>query len=223
MSGRDTLDATRITLRPIGNPLPLGFLALTVATVGFSALQLGWIAPTEARVIAISALLFTAPLQLLASVYGFLARDPVAGTGMGILAGTWAIVGYVTFTSTPGSTSGGLGVVLLTCSAAMLVPVSAAVGKLVAALVMTLASVRFAVTGIYELTESQMWEDAAGLLGLLLAAVALYAAAGFEVEDARRRTILPLWRRGAGAQALQGDLAAQAAGVEHEAGVREQL
>jgi hypothetical protein len=29
------------------------------------------------------ALLLTAPLQLLTSVFGFLARDPVAGTGMG--------------------------------------------------------------------------------------------------------------------------------------------
>jgi hypothetical protein len=32
---------------------------------------------------------FVAPLQLIASLFGFLARDAIAGTGMGILAGTW--------------------------------------------------------------------------------------------------------------------------------------
>lgn len=223
MSSQQTLAATRINLRPVGNPLPLGFLALAVASVGFSALQLGWIAPGETRAIALSALLLTAPLQLLVSVYGFLARDPVAGTGMGILAGTWATVGYVTLTASPGSTSDGLGVILLTSAFAMLVPAAAATGKLAAAAVMSVAALRFGVTGMYELTASSAWKDAAGFVGLLLAALALYAAAAFEMEDVRRRTVLPLWRRGLGERALQGDLSAQIAGVQHEAGVREQL
>ena len=38
----------------------------------------------------------TVPLQLLASVVGFLCRDPVAATGMGILSGTWAVTGLAT-------------------------------------------------------------------------------------------------------------------------------
>lgn len=122
------LQVSRIVLRPVGNPLPPGFLGLAVATVGFSALQLGWVPATAGRVIALSALLLTAPLQLLASVYGFLARDPVAGTGMGVLAGTWAPAGYVTLSGLPGAARKGLVVVLLTSALAMLVPATAASG-----------------------------------------------------------------------------------------------
>lgn len=125
-----------------------------MATVGVSALQLGWIPVTQGRIVALSTLLLTAPLQLLAAVYGFLARDPVAGTGMGVLAGTWATVGVVPLTSPPGSISQGLGAVLLTAAVAMPVPASAASGKLVAARVMGLAATRFAVTGLNELTGS---------------------------------------------------------------------
>jgi uncharacterized protein len=49
------------------------------------------------------------PLQLLASILGFLARDVVAGTGMGLLAGTWLSVALVTLESAPGSTNDALG------------------------------------------------------------------------------------------------------------------
>lgn len=196
-----------------------------MVTVGFSALQLGWIPANQGRVVALSALLLTAllltaPLQLLVSVFGFLARDPVAGTGMGVLAGTWATAGYVTLTSAPGGTSQGLGVALLTAAAAMLVPASAASGKLVAAAVMGLAAIRFAVTGLYELTASPAWKTIAGVTCLLLAVAALYAATAFELEDAKRTTVLPLLRRGPGRRAMHGGVADQLDGVAHEAGVR---
>src|SRR5690242_17452 len=81
--------ATRIMLRPLANPLPLGFLALGAGTLVVAGLQLEWIAPTEGRSVALILLAFVFPLQLLASVLGFLARDVVAGTGMGLLSGTW--------------------------------------------------------------------------------------------------------------------------------------
>ena len=88
---------SRVVLRPIATPLPLGFLALAVSTVLFSAVQLEWIAPSEGRIAALTALAATVPLQLLSSVIGFLARDPVAATGMGVLSGTWAVVGFTTW------------------------------------------------------------------------------------------------------------------------------
>ena len=40
-----TAAATRVVLRPIANPLPLGFLALCAGTLLVSGLQLGWLAP----------------------------------------------------------------------------------------------------------------------------------------------------------------------------------
>jgi succinate-acetate transporter protein len=192
---------TRVVLRPVASPLPLGFLALALATVSFAAVQLGWIAPTEGRVAAIGALAATVPLQLLASLFGFLARDVVAAAGMGVLAGTWGTVGLVTATSLPGSVSPGLGVFLVTAGVCMLVPAVSAGAKLVPATVMTLAAVRFAVTGAYQLTGSAGWKVAAGWVGLLLGVVAVYAALALALESTQGRTVLPLGRRAPAEQA----------------------
>ena len=74
--GAPTLTSTRVVLRPLASPLPLGFLALTVATLAFASLQLRWVPVAEGRSIALAVLVLTVPLQLLAAVMGFLARDP---------------------------------------------------------------------------------------------------------------------------------------------------
>lgn len=214
---------TRIVLRPVATPLPLGFLALFVATTAFACLQLGWLPAAEGRAVALAALLLTVPLQLLASVLGFLARDPVAGTGMGVLAGTWAAVGYLTLTTPPGTSSAGLGVVLLLAAACLLVPAASATSKLVPAAVIALSALRFAVTGVAQLTASPAWYDVAGAVGLVLGLLALYAATALELEDVQHRTVLPLLRRGPAQQAVQGDGEDQTDQLRHEAGVRDQL
>jgi succinate-acetate transporter protein len=216
--------AARIVLRPIGNPLPLGFLALAAATVLVSGLQLGWLATDQGRDVALILIAFVFPLQFLTSVFGYLGRDVVAGTGMGVLAGSWVSVGLVTLTSPPGSTSDALGLFLLVAGTAMLVPAAAAsTGKLAAFAVLAMTALRFALTGLYELTASDAWETAAGIVGLVLCALALYAALAMALEDARRATLLPLGRRGAGRAALGGGLEDQLDSIELEAGVREQL
>lgn len=216
--------ATRVVLRPLATSLPLGFLALALATTVFSALQLGWIPPDQGRAAAITAIVATVPLQLLASVIGFLARDPVAGTGVGLLAGTWAVTGVTVLTSPPGAVSGGLGVLLLVAGLALVVPAAvAATSKVVPAAVMGLAAARFAVTGVYELTGSAAWKVAAGWMGIALAVLALYAALALELEGARERTILPVGRRGAGAAALAGQGPLDPGDLVKEAGVRPQL
>jgi uncharacterized protein len=153
----------RVVLRPIGNPLPLGFLAL-------------------------------------------------AGTGMGALAGTWLSVGLITLTPPWGSTSDALGLNLLLAGLAMLVPaIASGSGKLVATAVLTTIALRFACTRMNELTASTTWEDIAGVVGLGLCAVAVYAALAIALEEARQETVLPTGRRGTGADA------------GHEPGVRAQL
>jgi len=223
--GATVQGAARIVLRPIANPLPLGFLALGAATLLVSGLQLGWLAAAQGRDVALILIAFVFPLQLVASVFGFLARDVAAGTGMGVLAGTWLSVGLVTLTADqPGATSDALGLFLLVAAAAMLVPGAAAsTGKLVAAAVLFTTAARFAVTGVYELSASAFWEDAAGVVGLALGALAVYAAAALALEDARRRPVLPAGRRGQGRESVTGGFEAQLGGLEHEAGVREQL
>lgn len=214
----------RVMLRPVGSPLALGFVALTAATFVVSGLQLGWVEPGEGRNVALILIGFVVPLQLVTSVFGFLARDSLAGTAMGILSGAWLAVGLVLLTSPPESTSDALGLFLLVAGTAMLLPAAAALAsKLVPALVLGTTALRFLVTGVYQLTATTGWKAAAGLVGLLLAVLAMYAAWAFELEDATKRTVLPTLRRGKGAEAFKKGLLDQANEVDHEAGVRQQL
>jgi succinate-acetate transporter protein len=216
--------ATRIVLRPIGNPLPLGFLALAAATLLVSGLQLDWLKPSDGRAVALILIAFVFPLQLLSSILGFLARDVVAGTGMGVLAGSWLSIALVQLTSPPGSTSDALGLFLLIAALAMLVSAgAAATGKLVPAAVLATTATRFAVTGAYQLSASSSWKEAAGIVGLVLCALAVYAALAMALEDVRGETVLPLGRRAGGRAAMAGGGAEQLAPLEHEAGVRQQL
>ena len=214
----------RIVLRPLGNPLPLGFLALAGATTLVAALQLEWLPAAQGDMVALILLAFVAPLQLVSSVLGYLARDAIAGTGMGLLAGTWASVGLVLRAGPPGSDSEALGVLLLIAAAGMaIVAVSAVAGKLAAVAVLGTTAVRFALTGMDQLTASALWRDSSAVVGLVLAAVAVYAALAFLLEDVQRATRLPLGRRGAGRASMDEGVSAQLDRIEHEAGVREQL
>jgi uncharacterized protein len=215
---------TRIFLRPIATPLALGFLALSGATLVLSGLQLGWFAPQESMYVAIALLSFGFLLQLLASIFGFLSRDPVVATGMGILAASWLTIGLVKLNSAPSQTSHVLGVSLIFAGAALLIPTTGAVfGKIVPALVLLTAALRFFLTGLYQLTANAGVEHAAGIIGLILLGLAFYAALALEVEDVRRKTVLPVLRLGAGKKSVEGNMEDQLTWIAHEAGVREQL
>lgn len=90
-----------------------------------STLQLGWLEPADGRDVALILLAFVAPLQLLAATFGFLGRDVVAATAMGVLSGTWLSIGLVTLDAAPGSTSRALGLLLLLAGAALSIPAPA--------------------------------------------------------------------------------------------------
>jgi succinate-acetate transporter protein len=191
--------AARVVLRPIANPLPLGFLALAAATLVLAALQLRWLPASQGTQVALILLAFVFPLQLVSSVFGYLARDVVAGTGMGVLAGSWLSIALIQLTSEPGSTSDALGVFLLAAGVAMTIPALGALsGKLVPVVILGTTAVRFATAGLYELTAADTWRVLTGIVGLVLFALALYGALAMTLEDAARRTRLPLGRRGFG-------------------------
>jgi len=216
-----TRTQARISFRPIGSPLPLGLLALAVATFTLAGLQLSWIPLTQQHDAGLVILTFAVPLQLLSCIYGFIARDSAAGTGMALQAGGWFSIGITILTGQPGTTSPALGLLLAGAATVLLVPaLTASLSKLLASLAMALTSVRFYLTGAYELSSATYWKDAAGIAGLVLAVVAFYAGLAFELEDSRRATLLPTFRRGAGHRALAGNLADEVDGVQHEAGVR---
>lgn len=167
----------------VAAPLPLGFIGLAVASFSFATVQLGWIGPAQGATVSLCVLFFTGPTQLLASVAGFVRSEVAPATGMGVLAGTWAAIALTTYTSPPGSTSKGLGVVLLAAGAAMLVPAAAALAQPWAAAVMGGAAVRFWVTAGYELTDTKGWQHAAGWVGLAVALLGLVVALLLAVGD----------------------------------------
>lgn len=168
--------ATTIILRPLGSPLALAFLSLAISSFGFTCVQLGWIATTSGTPVALAALILAVPLQLIASVIAFLDRDSAVGTGTGLLAGTWAVLGITTLELPPGGTSDGLGVILLAAGACMLVPAAAGAKNVLVGSVITLSAARFAITGVAELVGTTPWLRAAGWVGLALSAWVLLVA-----------------------------------------------
>ena len=171
--------------RLLATPIPLAFLALGLAGGTFGAVELRLVPQDQTHLAGLVALAVTAPLQALACLVGFVCHDPVAGTGTGVQAGTWAVVGVATLTSPPGSESPGLGVFLLLVAAAMTVPVVAGLDRPLAAVVMGLSGLRFGVAGVDQLTAATAWRELAGGLGILLAATALVAAMVFERRGLR--------------------------------------
>src|SRR5438132_690719 len=100
------------------------------------------------------------------------------GSGPGDASSTSAMteMGNAAGTSGPGATSGGLGLFLLFSGTAMaLSGLTTALGKVVPAGVFLVAAVRFVVTGVYELSATSGWKHAAGLVGVVLFALAMYA------------------------------------------------
>lgn len=216
--------AMRIFLRPLANPLPMGFIGLAGGTIVLTSMQVGWVPAEESHQVALAALLVALPLQALASVIGFLSRDPVAATGMGTLAVTWATIGTTMVMSPPGSRSLALGVLLFYLAGAVLVSaLLAALGKGLAAMVFVLAAARFALTGAYEYVGGSALMHAAGWVGLALCVLALYGALAFELESVRHATVLPTFRHGSGRRAIDAPGLAPVGEPEHEAGVRQQL
>ncbi len=214
----------RIFLRPIGSPLPLGFLGLTVATLSVAALNLGWVPMSQSHEIAVVLIAFTFTTQAVATVFGFLARDAVVASGIGVQAGAWLTVGVMMATSPPSHKSLALSFFLFVAAAALLSAVLvSAQAKVVPALVMAGTVTRFALTGVAERFGSTSWAHASGWEGVGLACLALYAAIAVDLESAKRKPVLPLLRHGRGRLAVRGTAADQVRGIEHEAGVREEL
>jgi hypothetical protein len=89
------------------------------------------------------------------------------------------------------------------------------------AAVFTMVGLRFALAGIYELGATTAWRDAAGIIGLVVVAMAGYCVLAFELEGQQRRPVLPTFRRGRGRLALLGGADAAVDDVIHDAGVRQ--
>jgi hypothetical protein len=122
--GADGPQAARVFLRPLANPLSLGFLGLFFATMLLAGVELRWVPLGQEHVVAAGVLVFAVPLQLIACCHGFPARDTAAD--MGVQAGMWAATGVTVLRGKLGSHSPGLGPMLVMAAVAMLVPAAGA-------------------------------------------------------------------------------------------------
>lgn len=215
---------TRIMLRPLASSLPLGFFAFAAGTVLLTALELSWVPAAGGRALMTMVIAFVVPLQALAGVLGFLARDVGAATGLSVLAAAWAATSITVRGAPPGSTSPALGIFLLTVAAMMvLMCVGAVQSKPLFGVLLLIGASRFALTGVFEIYRITSLRTVAGWIGVPLAVFALYGGLALLIEDGMQRTILPLGRRGRARTSLEGGLEHQLHRAEREVGVRRQL
>lgn len=218
------VDRTTIVLRPIASPMPLGFLAFAVGTAVTAMSSLGVVPSSDGHQVAVLLLTFTGPLQLLAAVFAFLARDVGAGTAFAVFAGTWVSTGTGQLLAPDGSTSPVTAVFFVALAVvALLLAVSARSGKPALTVLLVLSAARLVVLAVHEATGSSALDRAAGVVGSVIALASLYGALALLLEDAQGRLVLPTGRRGTARDSFEGDLDAQLAGLDSEAGVRNQL
>jgi succinate-acetate transporter protein len=212
---------TRINLRPIASPMPVGFFAVAIASVIVGSLQLGFLGDDAHRAVALT-ILPAFVLQFLVSILAFGARDVLAATLMACFAGTWLASSLVLAVDPPGGTKV-LGVLNLVFACFALLMASVAQRKRAMWFVLCVAVPRFAVAALFNLTGVEWLSPVSGALGLLLAVVATYAAFALMLEDMRGEQVLPIGRSGPAHTAVEGDLAVQLRNLERQAGVRRTL
>jgi uncharacterized protein len=217
----DLRSMTRIVLRPIGSPMPLGFFTVAIDSALVSALQWGAIPASADR--AVGLVVFPAfVVQAIVGIFAFLGRDSLAATLMLSFATTWMVDALV-FWLRPANADDALGTFLIVFAVFAAIMLLAAFPKRALAAVLIVAVPRFLVSGIADVTGSQSVSQAAAVLGFLLAVVALYAAFALLWEDIRSREVLPVGRLGQALHATQGSLAIQLRDIERQAGVRRTL
>ncbi|MDQ1006709.1 succinate-acetate transporter protein [Streptomyces sp. V4I23] len=217
----DLRPMTRINLRPIASPMPVGFFAVAIASVIVGSLQLGFFGDDAHRAVALT-ILPAFVLQFLVSVLAFGARDVLAATLMACFSGTWLASSLVLAVDPPGGTKV-LGVLNLVFACFALLMASVAQRKRAMWFVLCVAVPRFAVAALFNLTGVEWLSSLSGAFGLLLAAVAMYAAFALMLEDMRGEQVLPIGRSGPAHTAVEGDLAVQLRNLERQAGVRRTL
>jgi succinate-acetate transporter protein len=217
----DVQAITRIVLRPIGSPLPLGFFTVAIDNVLVSTLQWGMLPAADRQAVA----LIVAPafvVQAIAGLFAIGARDSSAGTLMLSFATTWLVDALVLYLW-PSGAAAALGIFYVVFAVFISFMLAGALLKRALAAVLAVTAPRFLIAGLAELTGNQALSKAAAVLGFLLAAVAMYTAFALLLEDSHGREVLPIGRQGAARQATHGTLAVELRDIERSAGVRRTL
>jgi uncharacterized protein len=222
-NGRAHASQTRIMLRPIGSSLPLGFFAFAIGMLLLGCAAIGWIPVLEQRDVGMLLISFVFPLELLATIMAFLARDTLGATTLGLFTTSWLALGWADYASPPGTTSVTLGIYLFGFgTAALLLALMSTLGKPFFTVLLLGSVARMVLSGVYEVGGAHEWYKVSGGFGIALAVLAMYGGTALGLEDARHRELLPLFRRGGAEQAFDG-YEAQLDRLEAEPGVRHQL
>ncbi|MFJ5074374.1 GPR1/FUN34/YaaH family transporter [Streptomyces sp. NPDC088553] len=217
----DLRSMTRINLRPIASPMPLGFFTIAIASVMTGCLQLG-LFDEAARAAVAFTVLPAFVLQLLVSVLAFGARDVIAATLMAVFAGSWLPYSLVMLSGAPdGLQVLGVFNLALLCFGALMTAVTRP--KRALWLVLAVSLPRWATTGLGGITGAEWLTRTSGALGLVVALVAMYTAFALMLEDMRSEQVLPIGRSGPAHLAVEGDLSVQLRNLERQAGVRRTL
>jgi succinate-acetate transporter protein len=202
--------------------MTIGMSGLAIASFVQSGLELGWVSDNQGVQLGLILLAIPFLLQLLASIFSYLARDGVTGAAVGVLSVSWLAIALIDVAAGTSKTSGPEGLMQL-ASAAVLSCSAAAVSttKPLPGAVFLLAAVRFACAGIYQLSSTGTWQHISGAIGLVIAAGAAYCVLAFELESQKHRPVLPTLRRGRGAAAISETPSEQLRGVANESGVRQ--
>src|SRR3954452_7211119 len=123
-------EQTRIMLRPVGSGLPLGFFSFGIGMLLLGCSAIGWIPVSEQKDVGMLLMSFVFPLELVATVFAFLARDTLGATTLGLFTTSWLALGLSQLNSTPGSTSVTLGIYFFGfATAVLLIALLSTMGK----------------------------------------------------------------------------------------------
>jgi len=215
---------TTIFLRPIGSALPLGFFSFAIGMLVLGCQAIGWAPAAEQKEAGTILLAFVFPLELVATLFAFLARDTLGATTLGLFTTSWLTLGLLEQGSPPGATSTTEGIYLFGfATAVLLLSTLSTLGKPFFSLLLLVAATRMTLAGIYEVgAAGKTVYEISGGFGIALTALAMYGGVALGLEDAHQREVLPLFRRGAAAASFAG-FEEQLERLEAEAGVRQQL
>ncbi|HZS29781.1 MAG TPA: hypothetical protein VFA37_00840 [Gaiellaceae bacterium] len=214
----------RIVVRPYATALPLGFFSFGVGMLLLGGLGNGWLPVSDQHTVGLLLAAFVFPLETIAVVFAFLARDAFGAAGLGLFSTSWLTLGLADLTGPAGEPSRAIGLYLLGFSFMVgCLAIAAWLGKPLIGLLLLLATVRGALGGAWEFGAPHTLETASAWIAVALFFAAAYGGLAFLLEDVKKETVLPVFRRGSSRDSIEGDLATQLERIADEAGVRQTL
>src|SRR4051812_16912844 len=174
----------------------------------YAAVDAPWVKPEAWRSLGLLIAAFVTPLELIATIFAFLARDTVAAAALGLFSASWLVGGLLTMNAKAGILDPGFGYFLLAFTIVIvLLGAAAFLGKPLIGTLLIVSSVRGVLVATTQLGGGAGWTRAAGWLALAIFCIAMYGGLAFLLEESLGRAVLPIGRRGGSREAMEGGLA----------------